>query len=65
MDIHLYAAGYTRPIAADKPIEWSKIAVIEEADQKISDRTLAVVVDALASMLAREIRNLVLKREQK
>jgi hypothetical protein len=65
MDIHLYAAGYTRPIAVDKPIEWSKIAVVEEADKKISDRTLTVVVDALSNMLAREIRNLNLKREQK
>jgi hypothetical protein len=65
MGIHLYAAGYTGPLAADKLIEWSKIAVVEEVDQKISDRTLTVVVDALANMLAREIRNLILKREQK
>ena len=65
MDIHLYASGYTTPIYAEKLMEWWKVAVVEEAQKKISDRTLAVVVDALAGKLAHEIRNLILKREQK
>jgi hypothetical protein len=65
MDIDLYASGYTTPIHAEKLMEWSKVAVVEEAQKKISDRTLAVVVDALAGKLAHEIRNLILKREQK
>jgi len=65
MDIHLYATSYTQPLAKDATIEWSKVAVIEDSQKKISDRTLAVVVDTLAKKLAHEIRNLTLRRDQK
>lgn len=65
MDIHLYATGYTTPLTPEKLIEWSKIAVVEESQKVISDRTRDVVADVLANKLAHEIRNLNLKREQK
>jgi hypothetical protein len=65
MDIHLYATSYTHPLAKDGTIEWSRAAVIEESQKKISDRTLAVVVDTLAKKLAHEIRNLSLKLDRK
>ena len=65
MDIHLYVCSYIWPIPKDKIIEWSKVAVVEDSQSKISDRTVTVVVEALANRLAHEIRNLILKREQK
>jgi len=65
MDIHLYVSGFTVPFDAEKSVEWSKAAVVNEAQKNISDRTLTVVVDILAGKLAHEIRNLILKREQK
>lgn len=43
VDIQLYATSYTQPSEIEKVIEWSKIAVIEEGQQKISDRTVGVV----------------------
>jgi hypothetical protein len=65
MDIHLYATSYTHPLAKEAIIEWSKVAVIEDSQKKIGERTLFVVVDTLAKRLAHEIRNLTLRREQK
>jgi hypothetical protein len=64
MDIHIYIASYTYPVAKDKAVEWSKVAVVEDSQQKISDRTLAVVVDALVNRIAHEIRNLNLQRDR-
>lgn len=64
MDIHLYACSYTWPIPPEKIIEWVKVAVVENSQPKISERTVAVVVESLANKLAHEIRNLILKREQ-
>jgi serine/threonine protein kinase len=65
MNVHLYASGYITPIQSEKLVEWSKVAVVEEADKKISERTIAAVVDNLANKLAHEIRNLILQREHK
>ena len=69
MDIHLFAASYIGPIKAinssSSPLEWSKIAVIEDLQHELSDRALAVIVEGISSKLAREIRNLILNRESK
>ena len=65
MDIHLYACSYTWPIPNEKNIEWSKIAVIEDSQPQISDRIVTAVAETLANKLAHEIRNLILRRDQK
>lgn len=64
-DIHFYATSYTQPLAKDRSLEWSKVAVVDAAQLQINERTLAVIVDHLATKLAHEIRNLLVKREQK
>jgi len=65
MDIHLYVCSYTWPIPPGKNIEWVKVAVLEDSQPRITERTVSVVVEMLANKLAHEIRNLILKREQK
>jgi hypothetical protein len=59
------ACSYTWPIPPEKTVEWVKVAVIEDSQPKNTERTVAVVVETLANKLAHEIRNLILKREQK
>jgi len=62
MDVHLFAAGYTSPAnnlyQPMKPLAWSKIAVIDQSEAELYDRSLSVVLDALKSKLAHELRNL-------
>jgi hypothetical protein len=65
MDIHIYVTGLNWPLPPNKPVSWTKVAIVEEAQNSISDRTCAVVVEFLANKLAHEIRNLNLNREQK
>lgn len=65
MDIHLYVCSYTWPIPKDKIVEWHKVAIVEETQPKISDRTVTVMSEDLANRLAHEIRNLILERNQK
>jgi serine/threonine protein kinase len=65
MDIHLYAASYTHPLAKDVIIEWSKVVVIDESQKTISDRNLNVAVDVVVKSLAHEIRNLTIRGEPK
>ena len=65
MDIHLYVCSYTWPLPPEKNIEWVKVAVVEDSQPRITERTVAVIVETLANRLAHEIRNLILKREAK
>ncbi len=62
MQIHLYSASYCaphhNPYNPDKPLTWSKIAVIDENSDGLSETKISVIVKALMSNLAREIRNL-------
>ncbi|MHC4497680.1 MAG: serine/threonine protein kinase [Planctomycetota bacterium] len=61
MQIHLYSASYCAPSAQlyrpQKSPTWSKIAALDE--NHLSETKLSVIVEALKSKLAREIRNLV------
>lgn len=62
MQIHLYAASYTAPANEaqknEKPLKWRRVAVIDETQQEIPPPKIAVVVDALKTRLAHEVRNL-------
>jgi serine/threonine protein kinase len=67
MQIHLYAASYTAPVADinqnEKPLTWTKIAVVEEGNGALNETKLAVIVDALKAKLAHEIRSLARPQE--
>lgn len=62
MDIHLYAASATGPRnnikKFDSPLKWSRIAVIDEIQDELNDSKLTVIVEALQSRLAGEVRKL-------
>jgi hypothetical protein len=62
MQIHICSASYCAPSnMPDKPnklLTWSKIAVLDENTDDVSETKLAVIVEALKSNLAREITNL-------
>jgi hypothetical protein len=62
MQIHLYSASYCAPSKmSDRPnklLTWSKIAVLDENTDDLSETKLSIIVEALKSNLAREIRNL-------
>ncbi len=62
MQIHLCSASYCAPFnMPDKPnksLTWSKIAVLDENTDDLSETKLSIIVEALKSNLAREIRNL-------
>lgn len=66
MQIHLYAASCTAattdPDKNDKPLSWSRIAIIDEAHRELHHIKLNVIVDALKSKLAHEVRNLARSR---
>lgn len=63
MQIHLYSASYCAPSGdpakPNKLLTWSKIAALDENTDGLSETKLSVIVEALKSKLAREIRNLV------
>lgn len=62
MEIHLYSASYCAPVGNPKPtksLTWSKIATLDEHTADLSETKLSVIVEALKSKLAHEIRNLV------
>ena len=69
MQIHLYAVSYTAPFADlnknEKPLIWTKIAVIEEGSGALNETKIAVIVEALKSKLAHEIRSLARPQEPK
>lgn len=62
MDIHLYAASGIVPtnnvLNIEGPLTWSKIAVIDETQDALSDSKLSVIVQAVGSRIAREIGKL-------
>jgi len=63
MEIHLYSASYC--VHSDdyakttKLLTWSKIATLDEHADDLTETKLSVIVEALKSKLAYEIRNLV------
>ncbi|MFB0552518.1 MAG: serine/threonine protein kinase [Phycisphaerae bacterium] len=63
MQIHLYSSSYCAPANnLTKPLKslmWSKIAIIDENTVDLSETKLSVIVNALKSKLAHEIRNLI------
>ena len=65
MQIHLYSASYCTPSKnVNKPLnstklKWSKIATLDENTNELSETKLSVIVEALKSKLANEIKNLV------
>ena len=67
MQIHLCSASYCAPSGnpskAEKTLKWSKIATLDESADGLSERKLSVIVGALKSKLAHEIRNLVRERK--
>ena len=62
MQIHLYSASYCapmrKPTKPEKSLTWSKIAVIDDNSDGLSETKLSVIVRALTSKLAHELRNL-------
>jgi hypothetical protein len=60
--IHLYAASFTAPANEshknDKQLKWALVAIMDEDKQEMSSTKITVVVDALKTKLAHEIRNL-------
>jgi len=65
MQVHLYAASYTAPSSNaqknDKPLSWTKMAVIDEAHAELQDTKQPVIVEGLKRKLAHEVRNLAMK----
>lgn len=63
MQIHLYSTSYcTTSKNFNKPLKlltWSKIATLDENTNDLSETKLSVIVEALKSKLANEIRKLV------
>ena len=63
MEIHLYSTSYcapsNNPATTTKSLTWSKIATLDEHADDLSETKLSVIVEALKSKLAHEIRNLV------
>ena len=66
MEIHLFAASYTAPLGKhnipDNHLKWSKIAVFNEQTDAKSGSKVRVVIEALKSRLAHEVRKLASSR---
>jgi serine/threonine-protein kinase len=66
MQIHLYSATYCAPSnIPNNPYDsltWSKIAVLDDNTDSLSETKLSIIVESLKSNLAREIRNLALRK---
>ena len=62
MQIHLYSASYcaheSNYIDPNQSLTWSKIAVIDENTNDLPETKLSVIIEAIKSKLAHEIRNL-------
>jgi len=68
LQIHFYATSYIAPASKhgspDKALEWDKIAAIDENTEPQADAKVAVIIDALKSRLAREVRNLARQKNE-
>lgn len=68
MQIHLYCSSYNGKIAnnpkPEKPLTWSKIAVIDAPTNELSESKKSVIIKALKAKLAHEIRNLIRKNKK-
>jgi hypothetical protein len=66
MEIHLYSASYCAPVGNPmhmKSLTWSKIATLDEHSDDLSETKLSVIIKALQSNLAYEVRNLVQRKK--
>lgn len=68
MQIHLYSTSYFapshKPTISEQPLTWSKIAVFDETTKVTSESKQSVIVNALKTKLAHEIRNLARKKKR-
>jgi hypothetical protein len=68
LQVHIYSTSYIAPSdkhgTPDKPLEWDKIASFDETSGAKSDAKVRVVVDALKSKFAHEVRNLARKKNE-
>ena len=68
LQVHIYSASYIAPASKhgtlDKPLEWDKIASFDETSGSKSEAKVRVVVDALKSKFAHEVRNLARKKTE-